>query len=132
MYCFAQQQGGVTKIIVSGLRTPEEVLQLSGIDYMIIPEKIVNKMRSQGTLQGYNDGLSAMPEHDSSGLPVLSDKFVQAHEFRPQDIADVDEEHFASELGMAGLELLESKVQGKCADAEKVAALMANLVFSRE
>ena len=133
IYCYAHQAGAGTKVIVSGLRREEEVLQLSGVDYMVIPEKIVQKMAGQGTLQGYNDGLTAATsDDDAGGVPVLSQALADRTEFRPEEVADVSEKDFEAELGMAGLELLRDRVNDDCAAADKVASLVRQVVVARE
>ena len=133
IYTYAQQQGARTKVIAAGLRKPEEVLALSGIDYMIMPSEIVRKLENQSTLQGYNDGFTASQvEDDYADMPKLSDKYVQAHKFRPEEVDDVDEKHFSEELGMAGMDLLQSKVSDDIAAADRVCELIRNVVVARE
>lgn len=133
MYAYAQQQGGVTKVIVAGLRKADEAIALSGVDYMIMPSDVSDKLRKQSTLQGYNDGLSAASSTEgTAGVPVLSVEAVAAREFKAQDVADVDEAHFAAELGMAGVDLLQSKLADDIAAVAKVAALMENMAIARE
>lgn len=133
IYCFAHQAGAGTRVVASGLRKEEEVLQLAGIDYMVIPKKIVEKMAGQGTLQGYNDGLTAATsDDDAGGMPVLSQALADKTEFRAEEVADVSEKDFEQELGMAGLELLQDKVNDDCAAADKVAGLVGHIVVARE
>lgn len=132
IYCYAHQQGE-TKVIISGVRKENEVLQLAGVDYMVVPSIIANQMESQGTLRGYNDGFSAASVPDySGGMPVLTEELAATTEFRADEVADVSEQDFDSELGMAGLQLLQSKVQGDCASVEKVAELLSHVVVARE
>ena len=133
IYCYAQQQGGKTRVIVAGLRKQEEALQLSGIDYMVMPATIADKLRKQSTLQGYNDGFSATAnETDANTIPQLSASYVKQHEFDDREVADVDEKEFESELGMAGLDLLDNKLLADVKAANKVSELVRTVVVARE
>jgi transaldolase len=132
IYCYAHQHGA-TKVIVSGVRKQSEALQLSGVDYMVVPSKIASQMEGQGTLQGYNDGFTGISvTDDSSGIPVLTEELAKATEFRVEEVADVSESDFERELGMAGLELLQARVKADCASVETVAEFLSHLVVARE
>lgn len=72
IYNYAQQQGSSTRIVVTGLRTAEEVLALSGVDYMIVSERVCKKLADRGTLDGYNDGLAADQSQADCGIPALT------------------------------------------------------------
>lgn len=72
IYNYAQQQGSPTRIVVTGLRTADEVLALSGVDYMIVSETVSKQLAERGTLDGYNDGLAATASVDDCGIPALT------------------------------------------------------------
>ncbi|NJR42378.1 MAG: hypothetical protein HC767_06660 [Akkermansiaceae bacterium] len=72
IYNYAQQQGSSTRIVVTGLRTADEVLALSGVDYMIVSESVCKQLAQRGTLDGYNDGLAADKSVEDCGIPALT------------------------------------------------------------
>ena len=72
IYNYAQQQGSSTRIVVTGLRKADEVLALSGVDYMIVSESVCKQLAERGTLDGYNDGLAADQSMEDCGIPSLT------------------------------------------------------------
>lgn len=51
MYDFTRQFGAGTRIVMSGIRTVEEALQLSGADYLVLSDKLQAKLAAEETLQ---------------------------------------------------------------------------------
>jgi transaldolase len=72
IYNYAQQQGSSTRIVVTGLRKADEVLALSGVDYMILSDSVCKQLAESGTLHGYNDGLAADTSVSHCGIPALT------------------------------------------------------------
>lgn len=72
IYNYAQQQGSSTRIVVTGVRTADEVLALSGVNYMIVSESVCRQLAERGTLDGYNDGLAASADVQDCGIPALT------------------------------------------------------------
>jgi hypothetical protein len=72
IYNYAQQQGAATRIVVTGLRKADEVLALSGVDYMIVSQSVCKQLADRATLDGYNDGLAANTAVDDCGIPALT------------------------------------------------------------
>jgi transaldolase len=132
IYSYAQQQQSATRIVVTGLRKAEEVVALSGIDYMIVPGEIAKQLASRGTLDGYNDGLSAAAATEGSGIPMLSPEMAKELELSEQVVSGLSEKQFEEEMGMAGLDLLNDRLAGDCKVAERVESMLMSMVVARE
>lgn len=132
IYSYAQQQGASTRIVVTGLRSADEVIALSGVDYMIVPEEIRKKLADRGTLDGYNDGLSADEPTEGSGIPMLSPEAAKTMALHEKVEAALSEKEFDEEMGMAGRDLLDEKLAGDCKNVERVEGLLMSMVVARE
>jgi hypothetical protein len=51
MYDFTRQFGAGTKIVMTGIRSMEEAVQLSGADYLVLSDKLQAQLSSADTLQ---------------------------------------------------------------------------------
>lgn len=131
-YALAQRGGGGTRLVAMGLRTADEALALSGIDYMIVPDDVSAALAAQATLAGYNDGLSAAaPSGGAATVPALDSAAVAAANL-PELAAATSAEGLQAEMGMAGVELLEKKIAADREAAARVEELLSNFVVARE
>lgn len=136
-YTFAQREGdgdaGTTRVVVVGVRTPAEALQVSGVDYMVLPDSVQQQLRSTATLQGYNDGLSAAArDSDGAGVPALSRAAVEAYEFSDREVAELTADTFQDEMGMAGQALLREQLARDSEAASRVSSMICSVVVARE
>jgi len=135
MYDYTRQFGAGTRIVMTGIRTIDEALQLSGADYLIIPETIQAKLKSATTLQGYNDGFTAVTSSDDDDefSPALTSHDASRHVFTRDELGELtDEEQFNEKLGMAGRDLLESQIDAASKNADRISELLGNFATSRE
>ena len=62
-YCRTHAPG--TRVMASGIRTPEEAKALAGVDFLVLGPKVMAALAASTTLEGYNDGLSAAEEENA-------------------------------------------------------------------
>eukprot|EP00892_Ulva_mutabilis_P007282 jgi/Ulvmu1/4926/UM203_0005.1 len=133
-YALAQRAGGDTRVIAMGLRTADEALALSGVDYMIVPDEVSAALAAQATLAGYNDGLSAAVGAGGGGgaaVPALDAAAVAAADV-PDAAAAGSAAELQADMDMAGSELLARKVAADAEAAGRVEELLCSVVVARE
>ena len=129
IYDHIHQKGSKTKLIASGMRSKDEVLALSGCDYLVVGPQVLNALKSTSTLDGYNDGLHASTQDFESLEPELSPEKASES---PVENIDTSQSNFVNYLGMMGKELLEGTVQRLVEDAERLEPILLNTVSGQE
>ena len=124
-YCRRFHPG--TAVMASGVRTREEALALSGVDYLVAGPKVLASLAAKPTTAGYNDGLTAAAGSGGDG-PALTPARAAAMEFSEADTAPVTQADFEEGLGAAGRDLLVSGVERLQADVDRALPAMASLV----
>jgi len=76
--CFLRQQHSATKVIAQGLRSREDVLALSGCDYLIVPPHVMREMNDHPTAVD-EEGLKRL--HDGQRPVRIDEEMVDAEQF---------------------------------------------------
>jgi hypothetical protein len=95
-YNYMKKYNHKTQVIVSGIRKKEDALAVAGIDYLIIPSRIIYQLQCSPTYEGYNDdihGGSAAAGTENT-FRRLSIKTAEAATFDPADAGPVAEAAF--------------------------------------
>ena len=58
--------------MASGIRTKDDVLALCGVDYLVVPNKVLQDLSASPTVVGYNDGLHALDTNEEGSTAALS------------------------------------------------------------
>lgn len=127
IWCYMRRFHPGTAIMASGVRTREEALSLSGVDYLVTGPKVLAALAAKPTTAGYNDGLSGAGGAGESG-PALNATRAAAMAFDEADTAPVTKQLFEEGLGAAGRDLLVAGVERLQADVDRVLPAMQNLV----
>mmetsp|Transcript_25893 Transcript_25893/g.56419 ORF Transcript_25893/g.56419 Transcript_25893/m.56419 type:complete len:389 (-) Transcript_25893:900-2066(-) len=116
LYNYVHKYHSKTKVMASGIRTKEDALALSGVDFLVAPAKVLKELGSTATTEGYNDGLHAAESAGSSS--ALNTK--AAKESDVDKMGAITEASFQEGLGVAGKELLKISLQQKVADVQRL------------
>jgi len=127
IWCYMRRFHPGTAVMASGVRTREEALALSGVDYLVTGPKVLAALAAKPTTAGYNDGLSGAGGAGESG-PALNAPRAAAMAFDEADTAPVTKQLFEEGLGAAGRDLLVAGVERLQADVDRVLPAMQNLV----
>ncbi|GLC41793.1 hypothetical protein PLESTB_001701800 [Pleodorina starrii] len=127
LYCYGRRFHPKTKIMAAGLRSRKDVMDLAGVDYLVLPGRLMSQLEQVATDQGYNDGLSAV--EGSSGVEAALTTAVAAarvmHKWEP-----LTEESWRSGLGLAASELLDSTLKRRCRDMDELLVLLKDRISS--
>ncbi|KAK9823006.1 hypothetical protein WJX81_005539 [Elliptochloris bilobata] len=132
IYNLCHQAYPKTKVMVSGIRKPEEARSLSGVDFMVLSPPVLAALRGTPTLQGYNDGLSSESAAANEPRPQLSQQAAAAASFDKAELAPVTNQLLQEGLGMAGVQLLKEGVDGLVADIERLVPFFTSLTIGNE
>jgi|LauGreSBDMM110SN_4_FD.fasta_scaffold343441_1 hypothetical protein len=58
--------------MASGIRTKADVLALCGVDFLVMPSKVLLELSVSPTVVGYNDGLHALDTNEEDSAVALS------------------------------------------------------------
>ncbi|GIL89815.1 hypothetical protein Vretimale_16497 [Volvox reticuliferus] len=127
LYCYGRRFHPKTKIMASSLRNRKDVLELAGVDYLVLPGRLMKQLEQVSTDQGYNDGLHAA--EGSTGVePGLTTAVASASDV--QKWQPLTEDSWRSGLGLAATQLLESTLQQRCKDMNELVALLQERISS--
>lgn len=133
IYNYVQQTTkGASKVMVSGVRSVEEAIELAGVDYMTVSPSVLDSLQATATMQGYNDGLSGAAEMDDVIERRLSPETAAAEEFSQSETATVTQQSFNEGLDQAGLELLRQGVQGLVSGVERLLPDLGSIAIDAE
>ena len=65
------------------------MVQLSGVDYLVVGPRVLKALGEGATLEGYNDGLSATVDEAPALVPALSVERAGRYEFSPVELEEV-------------------------------------------
>lgn len=77
IYNYVRQYHPKTKVMASGIRTKDDVLALVGVDYLVLPRKVLLELSASPTVSGYNDGLHALDTNEEGATVALSQETAQ-------------------------------------------------------
>ena len=125
IWCYTRRFHPGTAVMASGVRSREEALALSGVDFLVAGQKVLAALAAKPTTAGYNDGLRSTGG-DAPG-PALTQAVADAAVFDEADTAPVTKQLFEEGLGAAGRDLLAAGVQRLQADVDRVVPAMQSL-----
>jgi len=131
IYSYCHNHGGKTKVIASGMRTKKEALSLAGCDYLVVGPQVLRALRDCVTLEGYNDGLHAAERDFESIQPAMSPELAASTALEKIQ-QPISKEQFEHDLGMMGVELLQSGLERTLADARRLEPILMNSVGGQE
>lgn len=126
IWCYMRRFHPGTAVMASGVRTREEALALSGVDFLVTGPKVLASLAAKPTTAGYNDGLRSTGGGSAPG-PALTQALADATEFDAADTAQVTKQLFEEGLGAAGRDLLTAGVARLKADVDRVVPAMQSL-----
>ncbi|CAL5225633.1 g8489 [Coccomyxa viridis] len=132
IYNFCKKYHAKTQVMVSGIRKPADALALCGVDYLVVGPKVLATLKDSQTLQGYNDGLTSLPQEDEYAEPRLSPELAAKEEFEAFEREEVTKQIFEEGLGLAGVALLKQGVQGLVDDIDRMEPFFTNLSIGQE
>ncbi|GAX80172.1 hypothetical protein CEUSTIGMA_g7610.t1 [Chlamydomonas eustigma] len=118
VYNYTKKFHPKTKVMASGIRTKEDAMALSGVDYLVVSSKVIAELSAVPTAAGYNDGLQAMGSVDE-GMDVAF-SLEAAQRCGIQMMPSIDKKTFNADLGIAGEELLRQSLQQQVDQAEQI------------
>jgi transaldolase len=125
IWCYVRRFHPKTAVMASGVRTREEALALSGVDYLVTGPKVLAALAAKPTTAGYNDGLRSTA--GTAPGPALTPAVAAAAVFDEADTAPVTKQLFEEGLGTAGRDLLAAGVKRLQADVARVVPAMQSL-----
>ncbi len=103
------QHHPTTKLMAGDVRSKEDAIALAGVDFVVLPPKIIADLDAAPSTLGYNDGLSATHDYPAEIRVQMTPASALASEEEAglAGALSLDERAFGEAMGLAGRELLE-------------------------
>ncbi|XP_074558761.1 uncharacterized protein LOC141814715 [Curcuma longa] len=109
-YNYIHKYGHKSKLMAAAVRNKQDIFNLLGIDYIIVPVKILESLKDSVTY----------PEEKYSYFRRLSPGSAKVYNFTEGELVKWDQRSFASAMGPAAEELLAAGLEGYVNQARRV------------
>ncbi|XP_042438046.1 transaldolase-like isoform X1 [Zingiber officinale] len=109
-YNYIHKYGHKSKLMAAAVRNKQDIFNLLGIDYIIVPVKILESLKDSVTY----------PEEKYSYFRRLSPGSARVYNFTEGELMKWDQRSFASAMGPAAEELLAAGLEGYVNQARRV------------
>ncbi|KAJ7564906.1 hypothetical protein O6H91_02G039000 [Diphasiastrum complanatum] len=109
-YNYIHKYGYKTKLIAAAIRNKNDILSLVGLDYLVVPVKILDSLRESNVLL----------ENEDIPRLQLTPHAAQAANFSDDQLKRWDESRFTAALGPLAKELLASGLEGYVSQTRRV------------
>lgn len=107
---YIHKHGHKSKLMAAAIRNKKDIFSLLGIDYIIVPLKILQSLKDSKTL----------PDDKYSFVRRLSPNAAQTSNFTAEELVKWDQATFASAIGPAAEELLAAGLEGYINQSKRV------------
>jgi len=114
---YIHKHGHKSKLVAAAIRNKQDIFSLLGIDYIIVPLKILQSLKDSKTL----------PDDKYSFVRRLSPNAAQAYNFTAEELVKWDQATFASAIGPAAEELLAAGLEGYINQSKRVEAYFTKI-----
>lgn len=114
---YIHKHGHKSKLMAAAIRNKQDLFSLLGIDYIIVPLKILESLKDSKTL----------PDDKYSFIRRLSPNTAQAYNFTAEELVKWDQATFASAIGPAAEELLAAGLEGYINQSKRVEAYLTKI-----
>lgn len=107
---YIHKYGHKSKLMAAAIRNKQDIFSLLGVDYLIVPLKILQSLKESRTL----------PDDKYSFVKRLSSDTAQGYKFTAEELVTWDQLTFASAMGPAAEELLAAGLDGYINQSKRV------------
>ncbi|XP_057857299.1 uncharacterized protein LOC131066538 isoform X2 [Cryptomeria japonica] len=107
---YIHKYGHKSKLMAAAIRNKQDIFSLLGVDYLIVPLKILQSLKESRTL----------PDDKYSFVKRLSSDTAQGYNFTAEELVTWDQLTFASAMGPAAEELLAAGLDGYMNQSKRV------------
>ncbi|URD82672.1 Transaldolase [Musa troglodytarum] len=116
-YNYIHKYGHKSKLMVAAIRNKQDIFSLLGVDYMILPLKILQSLKESITY----------PDEKYSFVRKLSPSSAMTYNFSQEELVNWDEASFSSAMGPASKELLAAVLEGYANQTKRVEELFGKI-----
>ncbi|WOL10100.1 hypothetical protein Cni_G18854 [Canna indica] len=116
-YNYIHKYGHKSKLMVAAIRNKQDIFSLLGVDYMIVPLKILQSLKESVTY----------PDAKYSFLRRLSPSSAMLYNFTKEELVNWDQMSFSSAMGPASKELLSAGLDGYADQTGRVEELFGKI-----
>ncbi|KAL3499528.1 hypothetical protein ACH5RR_038621 [Cinchona calisaya] len=116
-YNYIHKNGYKSKLMAAAIRNKQDVFNLLGVEYVIMPLKILQSLKDSVT----------PPDKKYSLVRRLSPQSAAAYNFSQEELVKWDRYSFSSAMGPAAVELLTAGIDGYVNQAKRVEELFGKI-----
>ncbi|KAL9249362.1 Transaldolase-like protein [Drosera capensis] len=109
-YNYIHKHGYKSKLMAAAVRNKQDLFNLLGVDYIILPLKVLQSLKESITY----------PDDKFAFVRRLSPQSAVSYDFKEEELVKWDQQSMASAMGPAAVELLATGLDGYVNQAKKV------------